>query len=105
MQKWQIKSRDGHASICQGSPYQTVKSYAWQELQVCRTGWRQKKNKREGKKKIKGGKGEERKNNSWYMSRKSNMMSRRKNQLSEQNVGQSIKERDFKCISLTNMVK
>lgn len=39
------------------------------------------------------------------MSRKSNMMSRRKNQLSEQNVGQSTKERVFKCISLTNMVK
>lgn len=39
------------------------------------------------------------------MSRKSNMMSRRKNQLSEQNVGQNTKERIFKCISLTNMVK
>jgi len=51
MQKWQRKPSDGHASICQGSPYQTVKSYAWQELQVCRTGWRQKKNKREGKRK------------------------------------------------------
>lgn len=50
--------------------------------------------KEKKKKKIKGGgKGKERKNNSWYMSRKSNMMSRRKNQLSEQNVGQSIKER------------
>lgn len=50
--------------------------------------------KEKEKKKIKGGgEGKERKNNSWYMSRKSNMMSRRKNQLSEQNVGQSIKER------------
>lgn len=106
MQKWQRKPSDGHANICQGSSYQTVKSYAWQELQVCRTGWRQKKNKREEKEKEKkrgGGEGE--KNNSWYMSRKSNMMSRRKNQLSEQNVGQSTKERVFKCISLTNMVK
>lgn len=28
MQKWQRKPSDGHASICQGSPYQTVKSYA-----------------------------------------------------------------------------
>lgn len=46
------------------------------------------KEKRRKKEKNKeGGKGE-RKNNSWYMSRKSNMMSRRKNQLSEQNVGQ-----------------
>lgn len=66
------------------------------------------KDKREEKGKGKngrGGQGEERKNNSWYMSRKSNMMSRRKNQLSEQNVGQSTKERVLKCISLTNMVK
>lgn len=62
------------------------------------------KEKRREKEKNKGGEGE-RKNNSWYMSRKSNMMSRRKNQLSQQNVGQSTKERVFKCISLTNMVK
>lgn len=59
MQKLQRKPSEGHASICQGSPYQTVKSYAWQELQVCRTGWRQKKNRREGKrKKIREGEGE-----------------------------------------------
>lgn len=65
------------------------------------------KEKRREEEKNKGRRegGKERKNNSWYMSRKSNMMSRRKNQLSEQNVGQNTKERIFKCISLTNMVK
>lgn len=62
MQKWQRKPSDGHANICQGSSYQTVKSYAWQELQVCRTGWRQNKNKREEKEKEKkGGEGREKK--------------------------------------------
>lgn len=105
MQKWQIKPRDGHASICQGSPYQTVKSYAWQELQVCRTGWRQKKNKREGKKEDKrgGGRGKKEKitadiwagKATWCHAERINYLSR---------MWDRVLKKDFKCISL-NMVK